>query len=104
MTGEADRVLERIGRDPEFHALVGRRRRFAWLLSILMLIIYFGFIVLVAFWPASLGAPIGNGVTSIGLLAGLAVIVAAFVLTATYVVRANTSFDGAMAAIKERNR
>ena len=36
---------------------------------------------------------IGGGVTSLGILLGLAVIVAAFVLTGIYVYRANSRFD-----------
>jgi uncharacterized membrane protein (DUF485 family) len=96
--------LESIERDPAFHQFAAHRRRFAWVLSILMLVIYFGFIALVAFAPQSLGQPIGNGVTSIGLLAGLFVIVSAFLLTALYVWRANTSFDQSIKAITECNR
>ncbi len=50
-----------------------------------MIVIYFGFILLIAFDPKFLGTPIGSGVMTIGIPVGLFVIVAAFVLTGIYV-------------------
>jgi uncharacterized membrane protein (DUF485 family) len=102
MEGEADALIGRIERDPEFQELVRKRSRFAWALSALMIAIYFGFILSVAFWPAALGTPIGSGVTTIGIPLGLGVILAAFVLTGLYVRRANTEFDALTRRIVER--
>jgi uncharacterized membrane protein (DUF485 family) len=84
-----DRVLQ----SPKFQELVRQRTRFAWTLSILMLVIYFGFILLVAFAKPLLATKIGGGVTSLGILLGLGVIISAFVLTGIYVYRANNYFD-----------
>jgi uncharacterized membrane protein (DUF485 family) len=84
---------ERVLRNPNFQELVRQRAGFAWTLSIIMLIIYFGFILLVAFAKPLLATKIGEGVTSLGILLGLAVIVSAFVLTGIYVQRANSRFD-----------
>jgi uncharacterized membrane protein (DUF485 family) len=58
-----------------------------------MLVIYFGFILLVAFAKPLLATKIGDGVTSFGIILGLGVIVSAFVLTGIYVQRANSRFD-----------
>ncbi len=80
-------------RSPRFQELVRQRARFAWTLSIAMLVIYFGFILLVAFAKPLLASKIGNGVTSLGIILGLGVIVSAFVLTGIYVQRANSRFD-----------
>lgn len=80
-------------RSPRFQELVRQRTKFAWTLSIAMLVIYFGFILLVAFAKPLLASKIGNGVTSLGIVLGLAVIVSAFVLTGLYVRRANSRFD-----------
>lgn len=85
--------LDRIKGDRRFQELVAKRTRFAWVLSAAMLVIYFGFIFIIAFAPKSLGTPIGSGVTTIGIPLGLFVIVSAFVLTGIYVHRANTEFD-----------
>jgi uncharacterized membrane protein (DUF485 family) len=88
-TGDYQRVL----RSTRFHELVRERSRFAWTLSIIMLVIYFGFVLLVAFAKPLLATKVGGGVTSLGILLGLGVIVSAFVLTGIYVRRANSRFD-----------
>ncbi len=80
-------------RSPRFQELVRQRARFAWTLTIAMLVIYFGFILLVAFAKPLLATKIGDGVTSLGIILGLGVIVSAFVLTGIYVHRANSRFD-----------
>ena len=80
-------------RSPQFQELVRQRTRFAWTLSIVMLVIYFGFILLVAFAKPLLATKIGGGVTSLGIILGLGVILSAFVLTGIYVQRANSRFD-----------
>ena len=60
--------------------------------SILMLAIYYGFILLVAFAPGVLGIPI-FGVITLGIPVGILIIIAAFALTGVYVAKANTEFD-----------
>jgi uncharacterized membrane protein (DUF485 family) len=84
---------EQILHSEKFRELVRIRSSFAWTLSAAMLIIYFGFILLVAFGKGFLAIKIGGGVTSLGILLGLGVIVSAFVLTGIYVQRANSRFD-----------
>jgi uncharacterized membrane protein (DUF485 family) len=84
---------ERILRNPRFQELVRRRSRLAWALSAVMLAIYFAFILLVAFAKDLMATTIGGGVTSLGIVLGLGVILAAFVLTGVYVARANSRFD-----------
>ena len=84
---------ERILLHPKFVELVGQRSSFAWILSGAMLAIYFGFILLVAFDKGLLAMKIGGGVTSLGIVLGVGVILSAFVLTGIYVRRANTRYD-----------
>lgn len=86
-------AYERIQSSAKFRQLVERRSRLATMLSVVMLVIYFGFILLVAYAPGFLGMPVGSGVTTIGIPIGLFVIVSAFVLTGIYVGKANTEFD-----------
>ena len=80
-------------RNPAFQTLVAERSRFAWTLSIVMLVVYLAFIFLVAFAHGVMAAKIGDGPTSLGIVLGLAVIVFAFLLTGIYVSRANGRFD-----------
>lgn len=89
MQDRTTRIIE----NPKFQELVAKRNAFAVTLSILMLGIYFGFILLVAFAKPFLGTPIGAGVTTWGLPIGVGVIVSAFILTGIYVQRANGEFD-----------
>lgn len=94
-------VYGRIKANPKFQELVQRRSRFAWLLSLTVLVIFYGFILLVAFDPASMATRLG-GETSL-LTLGPVVILAMFVLfwllTALYVRRANGEFDALNRAI-----
>ncbi|WP_148714762.1 DUF485 domain-containing protein [Chitinolyticbacter meiyuanensis] len=87
-------LIRRIEDNPKFAELVRKKTRFGWLLSIVMLAIYYGFILIIAFSPATFGTPIAAGsVTTIGIPAGIFVIVSAFVITGIYVRRANREFD-----------
>ena len=93
---------EKIKQDPSYQELVRRRSSLGWTLSLIMLVIYFGFIVLVAYAPKFLGIPLGSGVTTIGIPIGLFVIVSAFVLTGIYVSIANSKYDALIRRIVER--
>lgn len=84
----------RISGNPKYAELVAKRSGFAWALSALVLVIYYGFILIIAFAPKFLGTPIADGsVTTIGLPIGVGVILSAIALTGVYVYRANGEFD-----------
>ncbi len=97
-----DTTVARIQNNPAFMELVNTRKSFAWTLTILMLVIYFGYIALVAFAPSIIGVVIGGSITW-GLALGIAVILSAIALTGIYVWRANSSFDGMTRAIVATN-
>ena len=94
---------EKIEQDPNYHELVRQRSSLGWSLSLIMLVIYLGFILLVAYAPNFLGAPLGTGVMTIGIPIGLLVIVAAFLLTGIYVSKANSEYDALIRKIVEAN-
>ena len=85
--------LSRIRTHPKFLELERKRSGFAWTLSVATLVIYMGFIFLVAFDHGLVAQPIGQGPLTLAFPLGLGVIVAAVVLTGIYVLRANTEFD-----------
>lgn len=95
---------EKIEQDPNYQELVRRRSSLGWTLSLIMLIIYFGFILLVAYAPKFLGTPLGTGVMTIGIPIGLLVIVSAFLLTGIYVSKANSKYDPLIRKIVGGNR
>ncbi|WP_443970218.1 DUF485 domain-containing protein [Sphingobium sp. CR28] len=97
---ESDRQGSDLASDERYHALVRRRSRFAWGLSAVMLAIFFGYILLIAFRRDILAMPIGGGVTSLGIPVGIGVILAGIALTGVYVRKANREFDPAFDALR----
>jgi len=96
-------MVDAIKNDPDFIQLTRERSKFAWTLTVVMLVIYFGFVLTIAFDPSILGMPLSSGsVTTIGIPIGVGVIVSAFVLTGIYVRRANGEFDDLTAKIKAK--
>ncbi len=96
-------MVDRIKNDPDFLHLVKARSKFAWTLTIVMLVIYFGFVLVIAFDPSLLGTPLSEGsVTTVGIPVGVGVIISAFILTGIYVRRANSEFDELTARIKAK--
>ena len=87
-------VLKRVQSNPKFLELVHKKTSLGWTLSAVMLVIYYGFILLLAFAPKVLGTPLGEGsITTVGIPIGVLIILSAFVLTGIYVRKANTEFD-----------
>lgn len=89
-----DTIYQRIENNEHFKELVEKRQRFAAILSLVVLVIYVSFILLIAFAPGWLGTPIsaGSSITR-GIPIGVGVIVISFILTGVYVWRANGEFD-----------
>jgi uncharacterized membrane protein (DUF485 family) len=84
--------------NPDFVELERTRGRLGWTLTAIMLVIYFGFIFLVAFAPGLMATPV-FGIMTLGFPLGLFVILSAIALTAFYVIRANSAFDRLTARI-----
>lgn len=88
-----DNVISRVAANPKYRELVRRRTRFGWLLAAIMFVVYYSYILLIAFDKSLLAQPIGGGVTSLGIVVGLGIIIFTVLITALYVWRANTEFD-----------
>jgi uncharacterized membrane protein (DUF485 family) len=87
-------VCQQIRGNPKFRELESQRSRLAWLLSAIVLAAYYGLMIVVAFFPALLHAPLSEGgVVTIAVPIGTAVIVLSWLLTGLYVYWANTTFD-----------
>lgn len=94
-------VTERIRANPKYLELRRQRNVFGWSLTLAMLVVYYGYIALIAFNKPFLSQPLGTGVTTIGVPIGMAVIVFTIVITGIYVRRANGRFDALTRAILE---
>ena len=92
-------LVARIANNPNYQALKSRRTRFGWRLTLVMMIAYYGFILLVAFNKSFLSQKLGGGVMTLGIPIGFGVILFTIVITAYYVNRANREFDALSDAI-----
>ena len=86
----------------ELEKLVRRRWRIGAALTAVMVVVYFGFILLVAFAKSTVGTEFGDRI-SLGIILGALVIVLAPVLTAIYVRWANRHYDPEIARLKDKS-
>lgn len=94
-----DPMVAKIEANPKYHELRRKRNVFGWSMTALMMVVYYGYIALIAFDKQFLAQPIGAGVTTIGIPIGMAVIVFTIVITGIYVRRANGEYDRLTAEI-----
>jgi uncharacterized membrane protein (DUF485 family) len=87
---------------PEYIALTRARKRIIWPLATIVIVAYFALILTIAFAPAALGAPIGAGVTSLGVVVGLGIILLCLVVTGIYVYYANHVIEPLSRAVVQK--
>ena len=88
-----DPVVAKIQANPRYQELKRKRNTFGLTLTILMLVVYYGYIGLIAFDKELLATPIGAGVTTWGIPIALFVIVFTVAITLFYIRRANNEYD-----------
>jgi uncharacterized membrane protein (DUF485 family) len=86
---------------PEFHELMRRKNSISTVLTALTLIVYFGFMLLLAFGQEFLSTKVSRSVT-LGIPLGISVIVLAWIFTGIYVRWANSRYDEMVARVKAR--
>ena len=94
-----DPMIEKIRNNPKYEQLRSKRLGFGVFLTILMLIVYYGYIALIAFNKPFLSLTLGSGVTTIGIPIGMGVIVFTVIITGIYVRRANREYDALTAEL-----
>lgn len=86
----------------DFEHLHRTRRRFSWSLTAAMLLVYFGFILTLAFRPDLLAMRlVPDQPMSIGIPVGFGMFAFTFALVAIYVYRTNTVYDRMIADIRD---
>lgn len=89
-----EELVARITANPKYEKLVRMRSSYSITMTILVMVIYYGYILLIAFDKEFLAQKMGAGmVTSIGIPMGVGVIILTILITNIYVRRANTEFD-----------
>jgi uncharacterized membrane protein (DUF485 family) len=89
--------------DPDFKDLSRQKFIISTILTILELVLYFGFIALIAFRKDLLGIKISEGsAITIGIPIAVATIVGSWVLTGVYIWWANSKYDVLVNKVKEK--
>lgn len=85
--------INKLVHDPRYQKLVGSRKKYSWIMTIIMLTVYFGYIALVAFNKEFLAQSLVGGVTTISIPIGIGMILFTVVITGIYVRKSNKDFD-----------
>ena len=88
-----DDLVRRITANPKYQKLLAKRTSYGWILTIIMMVVYYGYIAVIAFDKELLAVRLGEGVMTVGIPVGLGVIVFTILITGIYVRRANSEFD-----------
>ena len=94
-------IADKIQKNPKYHELIKKRDGLAWTLTAIVFLMYMGFILMIAYAPGILTAPIGDTVVPQGMLIGVGVILASCITTGIYVYKANGEFDAIVHEIVE---
>lgn len=91
-----------IGAMPEYKLLISKKRAVTLPLTLIMLAAYYAFVSLVAYDPGFLSTKLSDGITSLGILLGLGLIVLTLAVTAFYVWYANSHLETLVSKIQEK--
>ncbi len=95
----AHEILE----DEDFKSLSGQKNTISVILTILELVLYFGFIALIAFNKPFLAQKLNpESATTIGIPIAVGTIVLSWVFTAIYIFWANSKYDTLVKKIKDK--
>ena len=88
-----DELVKRIKSNPKYEELVKKRTGFSVKLAIFVLVVFYAYILTIAFNPAIMGIKTGDGVMTIGFPIAAGIIIIGFISTLVYVRRANGEFE-----------
>ncbi|WP_368029494.1 DUF485 domain-containing protein [Arcobacter sp. s6] len=94
-------LVQKIKSNPKYQELVSKRSSFSLKLSIFVLVMFYAYILVIAFNKELLATKLGDGVMTIAFPIGAAIIVISFITTLIYVRRANSEFEDLTNQIKE---
>jgi len=90
--------------DPEFKDLARRKHFISMVLTVATLVVYYGFILLIAFKPKAFGEKLSESLPNIpiGIPIGVGVIVFSWIFTGIYVRWANSKYDAMVQNMKRK--
>lgn len=95
--------VREIENEPEFKSLVSSRWTIAVLLTVVVFITYYGFILMVGYSKATMAQKIGAA-TTLGIPLAVLVIFIGFIVTIIYVLWANSRYDEIVFLLKRKIR
>ncbi len=99
----AKKTAHEILEDEDFKSLSSQKNTISIILTILELVLYFGFIALIAFNKPFLAQKMGGeGATTIGIPIAVGTIVFSWVFTGIYIFWANSKYDVLVQKIKDK--
>ncbi len=87
---------------PEYQLLLKKRRSLSHILLLVMIVAYYGFILFVAFSPATLGQPFFDTGLSLGIAGGLGLLLLSFIINGIYMHRSTYVFRPLLEAIRQK--
>lgn len=99
----SNELVRKVQNDPNYIELESKRNSLGVSLAVLMLVIYYGYVFMLAFAKPFLGT-IVTGVVTLAFPIGMFVLLSAIVITGIYVHRANGEFDDLTRKIVEANQ
>ncbi len=96
-----DELVDRIENNPKYQELVSKRNGFGIKLGVFVLIMFYAYILTIAFNKEVLATKIGEGVTTVAFPIALAILIISFITTLIYVKRANGEFEDLTNDIKD---
>jgi uncharacterized membrane protein (DUF485 family) len=94
-------LVQKIKSNPKYQELVSKRNSFSLKLSIFVLVMFYAYVLVIAFNKELLATKLGDGVMTVAFPIGAAIIVISFITTLIYVKRANGEFEDLTKQIKE---
>jgi uncharacterized membrane protein (DUF485 family) len=102
-TTSVKKSVHEILEDEDFKSMVSKKNTFSYIMTIAELVLYFGFVGLIAYNKPFLAQKLSEGsATTIGIPIAVMTIVLSWVLTTIYIVWANTSYDDMVKKVKDR--
>lgn len=87
-------LVDRIKNNPKYQELVSKRSSFAIKLAIFVLVVYYGFVLTVAFNKEFFATKISDdSIMTVAFPIGGAIILIAFITTVIYVLKANGEYE-----------
>lgn len=102
-TTSGKKTVHEILEDDDFKAMVSKKNAFSYIMTIAELVLYFGFVALIAYNKPFLAKKLTEGsATTIGIPIAVLTIFFSWVLTTIYIFWANSSYDDMVKKVKDK--